>query len=60
MKIDRTMMAEFPNFTPDFVSDIHRILIGDIVGHVINHTWKIDFVNHTRLCHGVLGSSLHL
>lgn len=37
--------AEFPDLTPDFVEDIYKILIGDIVGHRIKHVWTIDSVD---------------
>lgn len=43
-------MKEFPNLTPDFVENICRKLIGDVVDHIIQHTWTIDSVNYT--CEG--------
>lgn len=39
-------MEEFPNLIPDFVENICRILMGDLVSHIIQHTWTTDSVNY--------------
>lgn len=38
------IMEEFSQSAAHCVKYIHKILIGDIVGHIIKHIWKIDGV----------------
>lgn len=41
-----SLKKQFPDLTENFVENLHNILTGEVVGHVIKHVWTIDGLNH--------------